>query len=293
MGRRMAPRLSTSNGSGVGPGPPAGDAASRAHGASRASRCGSRPRRDGVASGPPSPGRAVASPDLAGARPAAVTSEGMAPHAHDHQRSRSLSHARLRRCIEAVEHDDDRCTERAPSASTVSRTALIVPSPASATSTTRSGSSAPHSARQSPSAASGERTPPAVSTRPTLDRVVRPAQLAHQVGDRERGSSQRLGRHRGRHRHLVPAVRRAHHLGWLPARGAEDGGVASRRVVVGLEGLRRLAGRHRHTGRPQVGQEAGGDPRLADVGAGADDHDQRGDERRGPDSVDAATGLRG
>ncbi len=55
----------------------------------------------------------------------------------------------------------------AASAAMVSRTELIVPSPASATSTTRSGISARHRSRQSPSSARGERTPPAVSTRPT------------------------------------------------------------------------------------------------------------------------------
>ena len=54
-----------------------------------------------------------------------------------------------------------------PNASRVSRTALIVPRPASATSNTTSGSSATHRARQSPSAAKGERNPPAVSTSPT------------------------------------------------------------------------------------------------------------------------------
>ena len=97
-----------------------------------------------------------------------VSPPGMA---HTQSPSRRRSQSRLRSCrTSAASKRLSTMTTGArtsPSASTVSRTALIVPSPASATSTTRSGSSTPHSKRQSPSAASGERTPPAVSTRPT------------------------------------------------------------------------------------------------------------------------------
>ena len=56
---------------------------------------------------------------------------------------------------------------RPTSGAAESRTALMVPSPASATTSTMSGASRPARSTASPSAAIGDRTPPAVSTIPT------------------------------------------------------------------------------------------------------------------------------
>ena len=59
----------------------------------------------------------------------------------------------------------------------------------------------------------------------------------------------------------------------LAARRTQEGGIESARVVIGLEGLRRLAGGDapaRRTESPRPGRH----PRLADVGTGADDGHQ-------------------
>ena len=71
----------------------------------------------------------------------------------------------------------------------------------------------------SPSSASGERTPPALSTNERRGRRgsgARPTRSAIVNG----GQSERVGGHRRRHRDREPAVRRAHRLGRLAGRGA-------------------------------------------------------------------------
>ncbi len=102
---------------------------------------------------------------------------------------------------------------------------------------------------------------------------VGPVELLHQVVDRELRPAQGLGGHRRRHGRGVPAVERADPLGRLPARPAEHGGIGGRRVVTGIERLGRLAGGHRHARGPEVLEQPGGHPGLADLGAGADDQD--------------------
>ena len=80
------------------------------------------------------------------------------------------SHSRLRRCTSEPSHRLSTTTTGAQPVSrtsTDSRTALIAPSPASATSTTTSGERAVQRSTLSPSAAMGDRGPPAVSTSPT------------------------------------------------------------------------------------------------------------------------------
>ena len=74
------------------------------------------------------------------------------------------------------------------------------------------------------------------------------------------------GGHRRRHRHRVGARRRAHDVAGLAGGVAEHVGV-ERLAVVGVEGLRRLAGRHRATPR-RAGRArtAAPDPRLAHLG---------------------------
>ena len=96
--------------------------------------------------------------------------------------------------------------------------------------------------------------------RPARVRRRRPAQLRHEVLDGERRAAQRLGRHGGRHRHLVPAVRRADLLGRLAGGGAEHGRIEAGGVVVGLERLRRLAGGHPQARRAELASGDGRQP---------------------------------
>ena len=169
--------------------------------------------------------------------------------------------------VVAVEEDDAATARRtAPSRA---GTALIVPSPASATSTTTSGSRCSARSTASPSSAMGERGPPTVSTSPTSTAGVGHGQLGEQVGDgRGPVDAEHVGRHRRRHRHRVAAVRGADGVGSSPVAAAEHLGVG-RSGVVGVGGLRRLAGRDREPGAAQGGQRAAADPRLADLGGGA------------------------
>ncbi len=83
--------------------------------------------------------------------------------------SRSVSHARLRTWSSSSGSKRlSTTTTRWPSrAATESRTELMVPRPASATSTTRSGPSASHTSAESPSNAIGDHGPPTVSTQRT------------------------------------------------------------------------------------------------------------------------------
>ncbi len=131
-------------------------------------------------------------------------------------------------------------------AATASRTALIVPSPAGATSTTVSASIARPRLNVSPSAASGERGPPAPST--SVTRRGPRSHLGDELRDREGGKAEHVRRHRRRHRDGVPAVRRAHGLSRLAARAAEQLGVG-RAELVGRVGLRGLARRDRNARR--------------------------------------------
>ena len=127
-------------------------------------------------------------------------------------------------------------------ASTVKRTELIVPNPASATNNTRSGETARQKSRQSPSAASGDRKPPAVSTRPTSPPCQTNSSTRSPIVNQGRPrASAAIGR---RHGHLVPAMRAAHDVGRLPGRIAQDRRIEASRIVVGIKGLSGLAGGH-------------------------------------------------
>ena len=96
----------------------------------------------------------------------------------------------------------------------------------------------------------GERTPPALSTRPTSTEPRRPGQLLDQLGHGERAPPEHVGRHRGRHGHLVPRLRRADRRRGLAGRRAEHG---RSRVRPGRR-------RGRRTG-PACGRPRSGPPR--------------------------------
>ena len=136
---------------------------------------GQGPRATAARPPRPAPETGPAGPDVSGgrARPRRVRPRrpGWCNTARP---SRPASQSRLRRCSSTSGSKRLRTTttrrgRTAPSSSapTLSRTLLMVPSPASATSTTRSGGAAGPAYTVSPSSASGERTPPADSTRPT------------------------------------------------------------------------------------------------------------------------------
>ena len=116
--------------------------------------------------------------------------------------SRARNHSRLRtwRSVPAWKRFRTTAigTARALSASTASRTALIVPSPASATSRTKSG---PRSAKVSAVPILGQRReePAGGLDQPHVDRdrPGRPAQLRHEVVDGEGRAAQRRRRHGG------------------------------------------------------------------------------------------------
>ena len=104
------------------------------------------------------------------------------------------------------------------SASIDIRTPLMVPSPASATSTTRSGASAATTSVVSPSAACGRTDATGHLHHAHLHPVGGPVQLRHQVGHGEAGKAEGLGRHRRSHGPVVGAERVADRAGIL-ARG--------------------------------------------------------------------------
>ena len=79
-------------------------------------------------------------------------------------------------------------------------------------------------------------------------------------------------------------------FGGLAGGGAEDGRIEAGGVVVGLEGLCGLAGGHRRPAARRSVRRRGGNPRLPDVGPGADDGNQRG---AGARAVRARGGARG
>ena len=143
----------------------------------------------------------------------------------------------------------------------------------------------------SPSAASGERRPPAPSTKPTLGaRRGRRRVSATRSAIVNGGQTERVGRHRRRHRHRVPAVRRAHVVGGLAAsRAASTLGVGRRRARSGAydcAGLRAATGDAARRAAPS--SERGRAPRLADLGPGAgDERPMRHGRRPRPSSSSA------
>ena len=179
--------------------------------------------------------------------------------------------------VEAVEVDDDTVArERVDD----SRTSVDRAQPGVGDEDDGVGRDASASATVSPSSARGERTPPAPSTNmhaASSGTAARPTS----VGDRERRPSERVGGHRRRHRHREPAVRRAHRVRLSPVAAASTS--ASVFGVVRRERLRGLAGAHRTAAGAERARGRGGDPRLADVGAGAGDEDDHrvGTRRRG------------
>ena len=156
----------------------------------------------------------------------------------------------------------------------VRRTALMVPRPRRQRRRRRPGAgprTGPGSRHRPPGARGGRRPArPAPRRRhPHWRRLIRPAQLGHQVLDGEGRAVEQLGGHRGRHGDLVPAVGGADLLGGLAGGCAEYGRIEAGGIVVGLEGLRRLAGGHVQA-RAQFGQEQRGHPCLPDIGPRAD-----------------------
>ncbi len=101
-----------------------------------------------------------------------------------------------------------------------------------------------------------------------------------------------LGCHRGRHRDLVPAVRGADFFGGLAGGCAEHYRIEAGGVVVGLEGLCRLAGSHAQARRAEVGQETRGNPRLPDVGPRADHGNQATRAHAGQSAAGVGIGRR-
>ena len=162
---------------------------------------------------------------------------------------RSWSQAAFRRCRSSSASKRLSTTTargRAPAnGATERRTALIVPSPASATSTTWSGATRGDEvdARRRRSAI-GDRGPPTVSTRPTSTSGSGQRELVER-GRRASGT----GRPRtaaaigGAIGHRVGARRRAHDVAGL-AGGVASTSASSGCAVVRVEGLRGLAGRH-------------------------------------------------
>ena len=105
------------------------------------------------------------------------------------------------------------------------------------------------------------------------------------------GRPEPLGRHRGSHGNLVPAVRGADFFGGLPGGCAEHCRIEAGGVVVGLEGLRRLAGGHAQARRAKVGQETRGNPCLPNVGPRADHGNQAARAHAGQSAAGVGAGV--
>ena len=112
------------------------------------------------------------------------------------------------------------------------RTALMVPRPASATSTTASGRQRRTRSMASPSAAWGERTPPAGSTTPRLTGGRGQSSSATRSADGEGGKAEGLGRHRGSHgQRERPVMTRHTAVGSSPEAAARTTASVSVRVA--------------------------------------------------------------
>ena len=152
----------------------------------------------------------------------------------------------------------------------------MVPSPASATSTTTSGASNCASATVSPSSLIGERGPPTPSTSPTsidAGQSIAPARSAVVNGGRP---SSPCGHGRSP-REREGAAGRADRVGFLTGGGGEQLTVGG---VAGIARLHRLAGRDVHPADPELTRHCRGPPGLAHLGRGAGDEHERARPRR-------------
>ena len=179
---------------------------------------------------------------------------------------------RSHRRVEAVQHDDGRTPERRQrvegQAHRVDGAQTRVGDQHDDVGRERGAES-----RQSPSAARGDRSPPAVSTSPTSSGSVAAGQ---------RTSATRSSMVKGGRPSTSAAIGGAIAVSYQRCGGqttsagspvAAPRTAASRAggVVVGIEGLRRLAGGHLQARGAKFGQQTGGNPCLADVGPRADD----------------------
>ena len=188
--------------------------------------------------------------------------------------------------VEAVQRHDRRCAEWRQGGA-VSRTALIVPRPASATRTTRSGARA---AQQGETVAVGGqgRTQPARRLDQTdVDRRSGPGNSAMRSPIVKGGRPQTP-----RPPSVAPSAISYQRCGGQTCSGGSPvaaPSTAASRAAGSSPGSKDCAGLRAATCRPagaEVGQEAGGDPCLADVGPGAD----HGDHAAGTHAGQSATG---